>query len=77
MKLGAAPALFREEQGAAVPGRSKSVATCSLGHEYPNGLPPARCRQPEWSRGRDVFGAAYQNRTDDLFITSESLYRLS
>jgi len=22
-------------------------------------------------------GAAYQNRTDDLFITSESLYRLS
>jgi hypothetical protein len=39
MKLGAAPALFREEQGAAVPGRSKSVATCSLGHEYPNGLP--------------------------------------
>ncbi|MCU1442841.1 MAG: hypothetical protein JWQ59_991 [Cryobacterium sp.] len=75
MKLGAAPALFREEQGAAVPGRSKSVATCSLGHEYPNGLP--WCRQPEWSRGRDVSGAAYQNRTDDLFITSESLYRLS
>jgi len=22
-------------------------------------------------------GAAYRNRTDDLFITSESLYRLS
>ena len=26
---------------------------------------------------RNIFGAACRNRTDDLFITSESLYRLS
>ena len=31
-----------------------------------------------WSRERPIFtGAACQNRTDDLLITSEMLYQLS
>lgn|GEM_PF-4392303 len=33
--------------------------------------PPTRIEQ------RSGVGAAYRNRTDDLFITSELLYRLS
>ena len=35
------------------------------------------CKIPPWSRVHGGIGAACQNRTDDLVITSDSLYRLS
>ncbi len=44
---------------------------------------PSICDWTDEPRGRldvsveQLSGAAYQNRTGDLFITSESLYRLS
>ena len=35
------------------------------------------CKTPPGSRVPGGVGAACQNRTDDLVITSDSLYRLS
>jgi hypothetical protein len=37
----------------------------------------AACETPSIPEDEGVRGAACRNRTDDLFITSESLYRLS
>src|SRR5699024_2603928 len=62
----------------AVPGSLASNSVRATGPPVGNPATPKEKRHP--GRG-GVFaawsGAAYLNRTDDLFITSESLYRLS
>src|SRR5699024_8001283 len=62
----------------AVTGSHASSSVRATGPPFGNPATPKEKRHP--GRG-GVFaawsGAAYRNRTDDLFITSESLYRLS
>jgi hypothetical protein len=51
---------------------------CALPSGMTTGLTSEKPRKPLKSGAvRGLSRASYQNRTDDLFITSETLYRLS
>ena len=55
-----------------------------MARTHDQGVPPPtpadfqqEAKTPPWSRVHGGVGAACRNRTDDLVITSDSLYRLS
>lgn len=57
---------------------TKVCHKCALDLREDFGLTSEKPRKPlDLGAVRGLSRASYQNRTDDLFITSETLYRLS